>query len=124
VTARLRCEIFPSDLDATLDFYQRVLGFQVTRDERNHPSPYLALARDGIEIGASAGPLVDQAQRRPPIGVELVIEVDDLDGWFTRVIRTEWPVEAAIELRPWGLGDFRITDPSGYYLRITQTVRR
>jgi lactoylglutathione lyase len=109
VAAKLRCEIFSSDLDATLNFYQRVLGFQVSRDERLRPNPYLALVRDGIEIGASAGPVVDHSHRRPPIGVELVIEVDELDAWFTRVVGAEWPVEASVERRAWGLRDLKIT---------------
>jgi lactoylglutathione lyase len=25
----------------------------------------------------------------------------------------------ALELRPWGLRDFRLADPDGYYLRVT-----
>ena len=28
----LRFEIFPADLDAAVDFYARVLGFQLTKD--------------------------------------------------------------------------------------------
>lgn len=32
--AKLRCEIFPSDLDATADFYVWVLGFTAAGDER------------------------------------------------------------------------------------------
>jgi catechol 2,3-dioxygenase-like lactoylglutathione lyase family enzyme len=30
----LRVEIFPDDLDATVDFYTKVLGFIVTADQR------------------------------------------------------------------------------------------
>ena len=32
----LRCEILPSDLDATVDFYTRVLRFTVTKDQRQN----------------------------------------------------------------------------------------
>ncbi len=31
----LRFEIFPSDLDAAVDFYTRVLRFSVTKDQRH-----------------------------------------------------------------------------------------
>lgn len=58
--------------------------------------------------------------RCPPVGVELVLEVDDLREELDRVERAGWPLEEALQARPWGLQDFRILDPSGYYLRITE----
>ncbi|MGL5851248.1 MAG: VOC family protein [Phycicoccus sp.] len=118
--ATFRCEIFPSDLDATADFYVRVLGFEVVRDERHADQPYLALARDDVQIGAAKRPEVDHAPRRPPIGVELVIEVDDLDLSRERVRDADWPTVEDVTSRPWGLRDFRILDPSGHYLRLTE----
>jgi lactoylglutathione lyase len=63
---------------------------------------------------------VDPEQRRPPHGVELVIDVDDVDDSIAQVINAGWPIDAELELRSWGLRDFRIVDPSGYYLRITE----
>jgi lactoylglutathione lyase len=120
MTARLRCEIFPSDLDATADFYVRVLGFSLHRDERSAPVGYLELRRGGVQLGAAARAEVDdRTARRPPTGVELVLEVDDLDAERARVAAAGWPVEEDVVLRPWGLRDFRVLDPSGYYLRIT-----
>lgn len=116
----LRCEIFPDDLDATADFYVRVLGFEVIRDERDAEQPYLALARGDAQLGAAARPAVDPGPRRPPVGAELVVEVDDLDACHDRVRATGWPVEEGITSRPWGARDFRVLDPSGYYLRLTE----
>jgi lactoylglutathione lyase len=118
--AKLRCEIFPSDLDATADFYVRVLGFELMRDERHAEQPYLALARDDVQIGAAKRPDVDRDPRRPPIGVELVVEVDDLDLCHDRVQDAGWPIIEEVTSRPWGLRDFRLLDPSGYYLRLTE----
>ena len=37
----LRVEIFPDDLDETVDFYTNVLGFAVTKDERAEQSAYV-----------------------------------------------------------------------------------
>jgi catechol 2,3-dioxygenase-like lactoylglutathione lyase family enzyme len=56
MAATLRCEIFPADLDATVAFYVSVLGFELVRDERDRPSPYVALARDTVQVGAAARP--------------------------------------------------------------------
>jgi uncharacterized glyoxalase superfamily protein PhnB len=51
--------------------------------------------------------------------VEIVLEVDDLAAERDRVSRAGWPVADEVALQPWGLRDFRLVDPSGYYLRIT-----
>ena len=37
----LRCEIFPSGLDAAAGLYTRVLRFSVTKDQRHHPGAYV-----------------------------------------------------------------------------------
>jgi len=77
----LRCEIFPDDLDATADFYTSVLGFEVVADRRAADDPYLTLHRDSVRIGAARrGDDAHPEHRRPPTGVELVFEVDDLEG--------------------------------------------
>lgn len=73
-----------------------------------------------MHVGAArrAGPAV-RAERRPPIGVELVLEVDDIATKRDRVVAAGWPLEEDLQDRPWGLKDFRILDPAGYHLRIT-----
>jgi uncharacterized glyoxalase superfamily protein PhnB len=59
------------------------------------------------------------SHRRPPVGVELVLEVDDVDDELERVRMSGWPIAEQLQERPWGLRDFRLIDPSGYYLRLT-----
>jgi catechol 2,3-dioxygenase-like lactoylglutathione lyase family enzyme len=121
VVAELRCEIFPSDLDRTLRFYVDVLAFGVVRDERDADPPYLALARGDVHVGAVPRPPVpDPGVRRPPVGVELVLEVDDVDAEHARVSATGWPLADDMTRRPWGLRDFRVLDADGYYWRITE----
>ena len=116
----LRCEIFPEDLDVIVDFYTRVLGFSVTKDQRGEPNAYVALRRGTVHIGAAQQPLpAAPAERRPPIGVELVLEVDDVVAERDRIVAAGWPLEEDLQRRAWGLTDFRLLDPAGYFLRIT-----
>ena len=118
--ATLRCEIFPADLGATVDFYTRVLAFSRPGDADDSDAHYLALERDGVRVGASQRPKsAHRDARQPPVGVEMVIEVDDLDAERARVRAADWPVAAEISVQPWGLSDFRVLDPDGYYWRIT-----
>ena len=120
----MRFEIFPDDLDATVDFYTRVLCFRLTDDRRGEPVAYVSLRRGSVRVGALRAVAPDaRAGRRPPTGVEVVLEVDDVAAERERVVAAGWPLEADLQDRPWGLTDFRILDPDGYYLRITDRAR-
>jgi lactoylglutathione lyase len=97
-----------------------VLGFRITRDERAADVPYLGLERGRIRISAVARPEpVERVPRRPPTGVEIVLEVVDVEAERDRVRRAGWPIAEDIASQPWGLRDFRLLDPSGYYVRLT-----
>jgi len=54
----LRIEMFVDDLDdlddldVFVDFYARVLAYEFADDRRDTEWPYVAVARDGVRIGA------------------------------------------------------------------------
>lgn len=116
----LRIEIFPRELDAVVDFYTRVLRFRLARDERATAWPYVSLERGLVRIGAAhRDDHIEPAFRRPPGGTEIVLEVADVRAerdW----VAGQWPLEEDLVTRPWGLVDFRVLDPAGYYLRLTE----
>ena len=117
----VRFEIFAGDLDATVDFYTRVLGFTLVLDRRRQTPGYVSLERDGVRIGATTVLGPGRAEhRRPPTGVEVVLEVDDVRAELARVREAQWPLEEGLVEREWGLRDFRVLDPGGYYLRLTE----
>lgn len=116
----VRFEIFPAALSRAVDFYSRVLGFELVRDERDSAHPYVSLRRDEEWIGAAQRAReVPVAARRPPVGVEIVLEVDDVQLERQRVARVRWPVDEDLVDRPWGPTYFRVCDPDGHYLRVT-----
>src|SRR5215204_3581240 len=89
--AGLRLELFALDMEASIAFYTRVLGFERARHE---PGDYASLRLGGIVLGI--GPVAklpkeggyfgrDIATLRRGLGVEIVIEVDDVEGWRERV---------------------------------------
>ena len=71
------------------------------------------LSEEGHYLGREIATL------RRGLGVEIVLEVDDVDGWRDRVAASGHPILEPLRDRPWGLRDFRISDPDGYYPRIT-----
>ena len=115
----LRIELFTDDLDALVDFYTGVLGFDLVRDERDQDPGYVYLVRGSVRIGAAhRADAVDRAARRPVTGTEIVLEVDDVRA-ERDIVAASWRLEEDLVARPWGLTDFRVLDPAGYYLRIT-----
>jgi lactoylglutathione lyase len=116
----LRVEVFPEDLDRFVDFYVGVLRFELAADRRSDAEPYVAVQRGSVRIGAlEAWEAVDKSRRALPAGAELVIEVDDLEAERNAIVATGYPLDSDIATRSWGLADFRLFDPDGYYLRIT-----
>lgn len=119
----LRIELFVRDLDISLSFYREVLGFETVRST---PGSYVALARQGATIGlnlASGLPADHPVNRtpaeRPGRGVEIVLAVSDVEKAFAQAVRSGRAISAPLATQPWGLTDFRVIDPDGYYIRVT-----
>ena len=120
----LRLELFVSDMDTSVEFYRRVLGFELMRREENYASVRSGAVTFGLGP-ISKLPLEDGYFTQSRLaadrgaGVEIVLEVDDVAAYHERALSSGHPVLHELQARPWGLTDFRITDPDGYYLRIT-----
>jgi catechol 2,3-dioxygenase-like lactoylglutathione lyase family enzyme len=121
-------ELFVDDLDASVTFYVDVLGFAVLRRSEN----YISLRRGRVVLGL--GPIAKLPERDEGpgftrqrlaagkgVGVEIVLEMDFVEqvAALHDVCQARGVVAEALRTRPWGLADFRIVDPDGYYLRIT-----
>jgi catechol 2,3-dioxygenase-like lactoylglutathione lyase family enzyme len=123
---RFRLELFVADLDTSVAFYERALGFRVARRE----TEYASLLRGDAELGlapiaklpvggAAPGFTQERVARDRGAGVEIVLEVEDLAAAADAVGRAGFGLVEPPRERPWGLRDFRLADPDGYYLRVT-----
>jgi lactoylglutathione lyase len=120
----LRLELFVTDMEKSIDFYTNVLGF-----ERLDGQPNYVPVRSGsvvIGLGPAAGLPKNHffnselQKARRGLGTEIVLEVDDVQSFFDKVKASGYKkILSPLRKRPWGLTDFRIADPDGFYLRIT-----
>ncbi len=121
----VRLELFVQDMDQAIAFYTYILGFKVLRREEDYAS-----LRNGIVI-LGLGPIVklpeesggyftrSKLRAARGLGVEIVLEVDDVHAMYEHAQSCDYPIEEPLQKRNWGLTDFRIVDPDGYYLRIS-----
>ncbi|GII20873.1 VOC family protein [Planosporangium mesophilum] len=121
-------ELFVEDMDVSVKFYRELLGFEVQR----RAAGYASLRRGLVVLGLGpVAKLPAQGEGRgftrqrlsvdKGAGVEIVLELDGLDELqaLYEHCRERAVISEPLELRSWGLYDFRLADPDGYYLRIT-----
>lgn len=125
---KIQIELHVPDFGVVLDFYGK-LGFKKVwhRSEKNN-ADYLVMERDGTILNFWPGNdnVYNQSyfkqfpkDTKRGYGVELVIPVDDVKAFHEQVKDFVNIVNPLVK-RPWGLWDFRIEDPFGYYLRVTE----
>lgn len=120
----LRLELFVSDMEKSIDFYTKVLGFERLKGSAN----YVPVRSGSIVIGLGPAaslrkehyfnPELQNARRG--LGTEIVLEVDNVQGFYGKVKACGYNrILSPLRKQSWGLTDFRIADPDGYYLRVT-----
>ncbi|MEJ1970772.1 MAG: VOC family protein [Rhizomicrobium sp.] len=128
-----KVELFVADMAVAVDFYTRVLGFEAHETRRAELA-----GRTLVHTAVQSGPVViglglldrladGHHLRRAPaapngIGFEFVIYVAgaELEAWYERACRESTLRIEPLGLKPWGARDFRVVDPDGYYIRISE----
>jgi lactoylglutathione lyase len=124
----VRIELFVDHVERSARFYREIPGFRPARDVDE--TGYLPISAGALTIGLQGhAKLPSDHHFRPEhfsgprgVGVEIQIEVDDVDALYALAVATATALGAGIEPigdRSWGLRDFRLIDPDGYYLCIS-----
>jgi catechol 2,3-dioxygenase-like lactoylglutathione lyase family enzyme len=119
-------EFHVADFEKSLAFYE-ALGFRVVRRWED----WARLDRDGADLVLQGDayvrgkdhyftPYMDRSPRG--IGVEVVIEVADVDAVYAAAKAAGLRIVKDIQARPWKARDFRLADPDGYFIRITSPL--
>jgi catechol 2,3-dioxygenase-like lactoylglutathione lyase family enzyme len=116
----LRCK----DINKSLEFYTRVLGFEIDfTDAPNGRIGYAGIKRDGCEIHLSG--------HEGGLGTIIYVEVDEVDSLFQEFIKRgldnshkkESPVHQGPTNQSWGMREFYVDDPAGNTLRFGCVLR-
>jgi hypothetical protein len=116
-------ELRVCDVGVYKDFFRDVAGYEIARDDGN----FMILNTGHGEILLSGEKKKDAPQeikvtRRYGGGVEIGIVVGDIEAAFAAAEKHTqyWPIASKIEKQPWGVRDFRVHAPDGFYVRVTE----
>jgi lactoylglutathione lyase len=119
----MRLELFVNDLPESIGFYHRVLRFEIGDGQADGYTP---VTNGEVQLGLNLRsnlpddhPVQSKENERLGQGIEIVFEVDDIDEIYEYISAQNWPLANKLQRQPWGLTDFRVLDPDGYYLRFT-----
>lgn len=123
---KLRMELFVNSIEKSVEFYSKILGFHIPK---NVKKSYVSIKKGDVILGLGEmknlpdyHPLkVSTNAQQVGLGVEIVLEVEDVNDVYNKVIANGYPIQTKLTERSWGMVDFRIIDPDGYYLRITSS---
>jgi catechol 2,3-dioxygenase-like lactoylglutathione lyase family enzyme len=116
-------------IDDYVAFFQDVAGFRLIRKEPRYAElesefgELLLFDPQGLPQGHPFhGKLSGSGQG---LGVEIGLVVADLDKSYAAALtHAGWKISLGIGRRPWGVRDFRVLAPDGYYLRLTEGPAR
>ena len=100
-----------SDMKQSLEFYTKVLGFELTFGW-NEPVDYAVLKRGDVSIHLTSGVESGQISKNPV----LYIFVYDVDLLFDEIVAKGGEVKNDPGDREYGMRDFDIEDPDGYMI--------
>lgn len=104
------------ELKNALDWYQRVLGFQIAWTW-SEPAYLASVCRERVELN-----LGERGKAGPPGASRVYIRLQGVDAYFERVSKAGAEIATPIADRPYGLRDFCVRDPSGNQLDFGQPL--
>lgn len=119
MTARVVPMVHVPDVRATVAWYES-MGFSVraTHEEPGCPMDWASLFLGSSEVMLSAGGRPATSPRRD---VDLYIHVDDVDQCYDAIARKAEVLEAPHPTE-YGMREFIIKDPNGFWLTFGQSV--
>jgi uncharacterized glyoxalase superfamily protein PhnB len=103
-----------ADLQRSIDFYTRVLGFKVEWTA-GEPPDRASLCRDSVEITIETDPA--------PVRAKAYVYVSGVDEIYSRAAAAGANVTVPLADRFYGMRDGRIADPDGNELHVGEALK-
>ena len=103
-----------SNLDQAVDFWKRVMAFDVAWIAGGEPASIASLCRDQIYLMVRV--------EKKPVPCDIYIEVEGIDEYFQRVSEAGATVVYALADRDYGMRDGRVADRDGNQISLGAPV--
>jgi uncharacterized glyoxalase superfamily protein PhnB len=114
--SRIAPELPVADLNASIEYYQQKLGFQVVA--QMPAGDYAIVERDDVAIHLFKG--ADHPVS--PVGIHIFTE--DLDTLHAELQQRGARVTQGVTRKPWGNRDFRVNDDAGNEIKFTEPLNQ
>ncbi|MEO7309287.1 MAG: VOC family protein [Chitinophagaceae bacterium] len=113
-------QIVVADLDRSLEFYTKELGFIL---DFRHDDFYAGILKDGCSIHLKLGtpPAGERNNKRKNEDLDIVFSVEAVEDLYTRLANSAIEITQPLCDRPYGK-EFYISDPDGYILAFLAEV--
>ena len=129
MSAALVPELYVTDLETSLAFYEDLLGFELVYDRPEDKFAYVRRGSAEILLEEPIGRtwLTANLERRFGRGINLQIQIDDIQALYKRCQSFDVPIFLPIETKTYARRDdtvsqtqFIVQDPDGYLIRLAQ----
>ncbi|MED0952306.1 VOC family protein [Bacillus mobilis] len=116
-----RVQLYVNDIEKSLLFYEEVIGLQLYKKDMhaarfNHDQFSLLLVSDSR---LNENHYFYNRKEMKGNGFELIIVVNRIEEVYERCKEKRCTIQEEIQTYPWEMRGFKVTDPDGYFLRIT-----
>lgn len=115
--------VYVADLDASIEFYQEVLGLPHRFTDAGYAEFGTVGARFALYERRRAEWLTSQIVTPGP-AAEIVLTVDDVDAQADRLATLGVKVLSGPADRPWGHRTTHVADPDGFVVELAQEIPR
>ena len=110
-----------ADLSEALDYYQRVLGFDVAWTW-GEPPQLASVCRDRIEFNLAHRPGCSRTASGELGADKVYVRMAGIDEFYSAIKAAGAKVTVPLEDRDYGLRDFRLADPSGNEISFGEVI--
>ena len=113
--------IATADLRATLEYYERVLGF-TTSFVFGEPPVYAGLERDGVRVYVTLDPALAAMLKSANLHPDIFLWVRGIDQVYQDHQARGAHIVEPVSDRAWDARQYVIEDPNGYRLKIAEPL--